>query len=239
MRIIKKGYIYQLTFMPRSFPVNAYIIEEKNSLTLIDTALPYSYKGILSAAEKIGKPIERIILTHAHDDHIGALKKLKEMLPSVKLYISQRDNRLLQGDISLDAGEANLPIRGGVPKSPIVPADILLNDGDQVESLLSISAPGHTPGLMAFLDTRDNALVVGDALQVRGGIAVAGDIKIMFPFPGWATWNKQLSITSARKLLGFQPSLLACGHGRMIENPEEFMKKAITRAQNKIDKIKS
>ncbi|MDF2952600.1 MAG: hypothetical protein K0S18_2183 [Anaerocolumna sp.] len=238
MRIIKSGNVYQLTFMPRSFPVNVYIIEEKDSLTLIDSGLPYSYKGIIKAAKEIGKPIERILLTHAHDDHIGALKKLKEVIPGIKLYISERENRLLHGDVSLDAGEANLPIRGGVPKTLIVPADILLKDGDQIGSLLAMAAPGHTPGLMAFLDTRDNALIVGDALQVRGGVAVAGDIRILFPFPGLATWNKQLSIESARKLLSYKPSLLACGHGRMIKEPEYAIKKAILNAKKKLDKRK-
>ena len=52
-------------------------MEEEAGLTLIDAALPYSAKGILQA-EKIGKPITKIVLTHAHDDHIGALDALKK-----------------------------------------------------------------------------------------------------------------------------------------------------------------
>ncbi|MES9793628.1 MBL fold metallo-hydrolase, partial [Priestia megaterium] len=38
--------LYQLTFLPRFFPVNCYLVEEKDSLTLIDAALPYSASGI-------------------------------------------------------------------------------------------------------------------------------------------------------------------------------------------------
>lgn len=73
MRIVRKHTIFQLTFLPRLFPVNCYLVDEPDGLTLIDAALPYSAKGILKAAETIGKPITRILLTHAHQDHVGPL----------------------------------------------------------------------------------------------------------------------------------------------------------------------
>jgi glyoxylase-like metal-dependent hydrolase (beta-lactamase superfamily II) len=80
MRVIKEGFLYQVTFMPKLFPVNCYFIEEEDGLTLIDAALPISAKPILQAAQQIGKPIKRIVLTHAHGDHIGALDQLKDQL---------------------------------------------------------------------------------------------------------------------------------------------------------------
>lgn len=235
MKITKIENIYQLAFLPNFFPVNAYFVEEEESLTLIDAALPYSYKGILKAAEIIGKPIEHILLTHAHADHIGALEILRELLPDAKICISKRDNRLLMGDLSLDAGELNTPIKGGVPKDNKVKADVLLSDGDSIGSLLAISAPGHTPGLMVYMDTRNSALIVGDAFQARGGIAVAGHLKPLFPFPALATWNKQAAIDSAVRLVGYKPSLLACGHGAMIKNPSEKMMAAIKEAQRALN----
>jgi glyoxylase-like metal-dependent hydrolase (beta-lactamase superfamily II) len=132
--------------MPRLFPVNCYFIEEEDSLTLIDAALPYSAKAILRAARKIGKPIARIVLTHAHGDHVGALDALKQALSDVPVYISKRDARLMGGDLTLDADEPGTPIRGGVPKALKTRADILLQEGDQIGSLLALAAPGHTPG---------------------------------------------------------------------------------------------
>jgi glyoxylase-like metal-dependent hydrolase (beta-lactamase superfamily II) len=76
MRIRQYGTVYQLTFLPRAFPINCYLVEEDTELTLIDAGMPFSSKGILKAAEKIGKPITRIVLTHGHEDHVGALALL-------------------------------------------------------------------------------------------------------------------------------------------------------------------
>ncbi|KPV59439.1 hypothetical protein QJ48_10995 [Paenibacillus sp. A3] len=234
MQIKQELTVYQLTFMPRIFPVNCYFVEEDDGLTLIDAALPYSAKGILHAAQTIGKPITRIVLTHAHDDHVGALDQLKRALPGVPVHISARDARLLTGDVTLEPGEPNTPIRGGVPKNVQTGADVLLQDGDRIGSLLAVAAPGHTPGSMAFLDSRNRALIAGDAFQTRGGIAVSGQVRPWFPFPAMATWSKELALESARKLREHQPSLLAVGHGSMLGRPGEAIDRAIADAERRL-----
>lgn len=235
MRITREQTVYQLTFLPRFFPVNCYLLEEDDGLTLIDAALPNSSKGILQAAAEIGKPITRIILTHAHDDHVGALDALKQILPEIPVHISKRDARLMTGDRTLDPTEADTPIRGGVPKKLKTRADVLLQNGDEIGSLLAVASPGHTPGSMAFLDTRNNVLIAGDAFQTRGGIAVSGQLRPWFPFPAMATWNKQAALESARKLRGYHPSLLAVGHGSMLKQPGAAIDHAIAEAEQNLD----
>ncbi len=227
MKITKIHTVFQLSFMPRLFPVNCYLVEEENELTLIDTALPYSTKSIIKASKKICKPIRNIILTHAHADHVGALDDLKNLLPEAQISISYRDSRLLKGDASLLQHEKNMPIRGGIPKKIKTLPNILLKEGDRIGSLEVIESPGHTPGSISLLDTRNRSLIVGDAFQTRGGIAVSGTIKPLFPFPALATWDKNLALESARKLISYQPNLLATGHGKMIANPVNLMEKAI------------
>jgi glyoxylase-like metal-dependent hydrolase (beta-lactamase superfamily II) len=234
MRIIREKTIYQLTFLPRFFPVNCYLVEEEDGLTLVDAALPYSWKGVLQAAGKIGKPITRILLTHAHDDHVGALDALKQALPDVPVHISSRDARLMAGDLTLDPNEPDTPIRGGVPKKLKTRADVLLQEGDRIGSLLAVAAPGHTPGSFAFLDTRNNALIAGDAFQTRGGIAVSGQLRPWFPFPAMATWNKHAALESARKLRDYRPALLAVGHGRMLNQPADAVDRAIAEAERNL-----
>jgi glyoxylase-like metal-dependent hydrolase (beta-lactamase superfamily II) len=231
MRIRQYGQLYQLTFLPNFFPVNCYLVEEETELTLIDAALPYSAKAIIKAAADIGKPITRIILTHAHQDHVGALDTLKATLPEANVMISMRDAALLKGNRQLEPGEPQTPIRGGVPKSIKTKPDTLLSDGDCIGSLQAIAAPGHTPGHLAFIDTRNKALIAGDALQIRGGIAVSGQYKFWFPFTAMATWNKTTALETARKLRLLSPSLLAVGHGAVLQNPLKLMNKAIAAAE--------
>lgn len=233
MRITTHQKVHQLSFLPRLFPVNAYLVEEQDGLTLIDAALPYSDKGILRAAERIGKPITRIILTHAHGDHIGALDKLKAALPEAEIAISARDARLLAGDAALDPAEPQTPVRGAVPKPGAIRTTpgTLLADGDRIGSLLAVATPGHTPGSMSFLDTRTGALIAGDAFQVRGGIAVSGHLQPLFPFPAMATWSAEEALRSAKRVLELKPTLLAVGHGRMIVDPLATLTDAVQAAE--------
>lgn len=235
MKLTKNKTTYQLSFLPRLFPASCYLIEEDHELTLIDCALPYSSKAILQTAKDLGKPITRIILTHAHGDHIGSLDALKAVLPDVKVIISGRDAKLLAGDRSLEEGEHNTPIRGGVPAPNAIKTtpDQLVVDGDQVGSLQVIASPGHTPGSISLIDTRTGHLIAGDALQTRGGIAVSGDSRPMFPFPAMATWSNRTALASAKKLVTLEPTLLAVGHGKMLENPISHIQSAIDRATTK------
>jgi glyoxylase-like metal-dependent hydrolase (beta-lactamase superfamily II) len=235
MRVIKDGFLYQLTFMPKLFPVNCYFVEEEDGLTLIDAALPNSAKAIIEAAGQIGKPIKRIVLTHAHGDHIGALDKLKETW-NVPVHISARDSRLLAGDTSLDSAEPQTPIRGRIPKNIKTKPDVLLKDGDSIGSLIAYTTPGHTPGSMSFLDKRTNALIAGDAFQTRGGIAVSGVTIPWFPFPAMATWDKKTAVQSAKKIHELKPSLLAVGHGELLRSPGAQIEKAISKAEKTFEK---
>ncbi len=236
MKITTYGKLHQLAFMPRLFPVNCYLVEEEDGLTLVDCAMPFSAKGILAAATKLGKPIRRIALTHAHGDHVGALDRLKQALPEAEVMISTRDAKLLAGDTSLQADEPQHIIRGDVPKKIVTRPDRLLQDGDTIGSLAVHAAPGHTPGMLAFLDTRIGALIAGDAMQTRGGVAVAGTLMPWFPFPAMATWHKPSALESARRLAALQPTLLAVGHGKLLMNPLPAMQRAIERAEAELGK---
>ncbi len=208
--------------------VNAYLVEEDDDLTLVDTGLPRSEKAILAAAAKLGKPIARIALTHAHQDHIGSLDALHALVPDAEVLISARDARLLAKDMTLDPGEEKGKLRGGYSGAETRPTRTLAA-GDRVGSLEVVAAPGHTPGQVAFLDTRDRTLYCADAYATLGGVATTAKRHWRFPLPASATWHHPTALESAKALRALDPARLAPGHGKVVEAPGAAMDAAIAR----------
>ncbi|HJZ48779.1 MAG TPA: MBL fold metallo-hydrolase [Roseiflexaceae bacterium] len=221
--------LIQLTRFPVLFPVNCYLVREDDGFTLIDTALPGSAPAILAVAQAHGGPIRRIVLTHAHMDHVASLDALHATLPDAEVLISARDARFLRGERSLDDGEMQGKLRGSYQTCATRPTRELA-PGDRIASLEAIAAPGHTPGHMAFYDTRDHALIAGDAFQTRGGVAVSGTLRPLFPFVAIATWHAPTALASARALRALEPSCLAIGHGVVLTAPLPAMDQAIADA---------
>ena len=208
--------------------VNAYLVEEDDGLTLIDTALPRSEKAILAAAERLGRPMVRIVLTHAHQDHIGSLDALHAALPDAEVLISARDARLLARDMTLDPGEEQGKLRGSYSGAATRPTRTIA-PGERVGSLEVIAAPGHTPGQLAFLDTRDRTLYCADAFATLGGVATTAKRFWRFPLPASATWHHPTALATAAALRELGPARLAPGHGKVVEAPGAAMLKAIAR----------
>jgi glyoxylase-like metal-dependent hydrolase (beta-lactamase superfamily II) len=134
-------------------------------------------------------------------------------------------------DARIHAGEK--VVEGKLPGSwPTLETrpDVLLEPGDRVGSLEVVDAPGHTPGHVAFLDTRDRSLIAGDVFTTYRRPEVSSHFTLPFPLAAMATWDKALDLESARSLRSLEPSLLAVGHGPAVSDPASAMDGAIARA---------
>ncbi len=214
-----------LTQLTRFGFVNAYLVAEDDGLTLVDTLLPRSAGGLIAAARSAGAPIRRIALTHGHGDHVGSLDACRDALGTeVEVSMSDVDARIHAGEKVVDG-----KLTGSWPTLRTVP-DVRLTAGDRVGSLQVVDCPGHSPGHIAFLDTRDGSLIAGDVFTSFGGLAVSSWSYWRFPLAAMATYDRARDLDSARALRALDPTLLAVGHGPVTRQPGPAMDAAIARA---------
>jgi glyoxylase-like metal-dependent hydrolase (beta-lactamase superfamily II) len=209
--------------------VNAYLVREDDGFTLVDTTMRGAAGDLVDAAGAAGGTIRRIALTHGHGDHVGALDALSERLrDTVEVLMPDADARIHAGEQVVDG---KLP--GSWPKLATRP-DVRLAAGDRVGSLEVVASPGHSPGHVAFLDTRDRTLIGGDVFTTYGKPAVTSHFYARFPFAAMATWDKAGNVESARALRDLAPTLLAVGHGPTVSDPVPVMDAAIELAASKL-----
>lgn len=116
---------------------------------------------ILSAADKTGVTIEKILLTHAHIDHAGAVAELSEQL-EIPIEGPHSDDKFW-----IDA----LPVQSQQFRFPLAKAfepDRWLKQGDTVTfgrvEMAVRHCPGHTPGHVIFFHPPSRLAIVGDVL---------------------------------------------------------------------------
>jgi glyoxylase-like metal-dependent hydrolase (beta-lactamase superfamily II) len=214
-----------ITQLTRVHFVNAYLVREDDGFTLVDTTLGRAAEDLIATASEANGSIRRIALTHGHGDHVGSLDALKERLgESVQVLMPELDARIHAGEKVV---EGKVP--GSWPKLRTRP-DVLLSAGDVVGSLEVIASPGHTPGHVSYLDTRDRTLLVGDVYTTYGRAAVTNHFYLRFPFAAMATWDKAKDLESAGALRALEPAILAVGHGPAVLDPGPAMDRALREA---------
>ena len=137
--------IQTLTLGPLA--TNCYLVraDESSRAVIIDPAA--NSKRLLAALEEQGLTLEAILLTHAHFDHIGALKNLRAAT-NARVYI----------------GEADKDDPSHMCHDLLTYTDTY-QDGDTVAAggltFQVLSTPGHTPGHVSLYAPQAKAVFTG------------------------------------------------------------------------------
>lgn len=121
---------------------------------------------ILSAVKANGVTLEKILVTHGHLDHAGAVADLAEQL-SLPIEGPQREDQFWIDGMSQQSKMY------GFPNVRVFTPDRWLEQGDRVAvgnlTLDVLHCPGHTPGHVVYFNEPGRLAIVGDVL-FRGSI---------------------------------------------------------------------
>lgn len=226
-------------------PVNVYLIPE-DPITLIDTG-PKTKEAIdaLRAAlrkEGLGvADIRRIVLTHAHEDHCGLARALRDEAKDAEVLVHGWETGHRAGRLEYEETR-QLLTRAGVPPDDVEVmrhmyegvrqyADSLdddhcteLTDEAELEfasgALQVVHTPGHTPGSCSFMRQADRTLIAGDCVLKRitpNPILSPDPVDPSRRFRSLAEY-----LVSLARVRGLAPTLVLGGHGEPVHDYEEL-----------------
>jgi glyoxylase-like metal-dependent hydrolase (beta-lactamase superfamily II) len=226
-------------------PVNVYLIKE-DPITLIDTgpktreAVDALRAGLRSAGVSVAD-IRRIVLTHAHEDHCGMARSLRDEIKNAEVFVHNWETGHLASRLEYEE-HRQLLVRAGVPDDEVEDMRRLYDDyrryADALEdehctdlidesdlefengALQIIHTPGHTPGSCSFVRHADRTVIAGDCVLKRitpNPILSVDPIDSSRRFKSLAEY-----LVSLARVRSLSPTLVLGGHGEPVRDFEEL-----------------
>jgi glyoxylase-like metal-dependent hydrolase (beta-lactamase superfamily II) len=160
---------------PITIPVSAYMVEDSEGWTLIDSGPAETAQDLVAAIHELtdGEGPRQALLTHAHFDHSGGLGDvLLEWNPPIICHREEARFITGQSDYRYVASRNLLFLvaRYVIPQTGWgYPVARVLDRGEAIAGMVVIQLPGHSPGQVGFLHPGDRAMICGDAVRSSGG----------------------------------------------------------------------
>jgi len=148
------------TVVVTEFMTNCFILgdEETKDALVIDPGGDAA--KILREIKRMGLNVKGVILTHAHIDHIGAVRSIKDEL-GAEIMMHKAEVPVLKTASKMGR---LFGVRVEEPPDP----DRFVSEGDEINcgkiSLKTLETPGHSPGGISLLTSDGKSCFVGDTL---------------------------------------------------------------------------
>ncbi|RLL44930.1 MBL fold metallo-hydrolase [Oceanobacillus piezotolerans] len=215
-----------ITFPGGMGDVNSYLITGANGYTIIDTGM--KLKEAITrwkAFMETGVKVEKVVLTHTHEDHIGLASWFQEKY-SIPIVVSRLGYHEMSRTAELTVEEFNQFItKFGGPEVPekykqdpsiyTFTPDVLFEDKEEImlgdEKYETIWTPGHAYDHFCFYNRESEIMIVGDHI-----------LKELSPVIG--LWNAvernplEEYFTSLERIKEYPVKVALTGHGENIEH---------------------
>ncbi|MGZ4675909.1 MAG: MBL fold metallo-hydrolase [Acidimicrobiia bacterium] len=143
---------------------NAGVIADDDGLTIVDTLMVRSqWAPFAAAVAGLGAPVKRVVLTHAHIDHVGGTTAFRNAM----VLGSPMTSALLDQEMPVDAYKSFMPaFTEGFDELAVIgtrPVSHLVDDAAQLTARTEVlPARGHTDGDLMVLVADADVLFAGD-----------------------------------------------------------------------------
>ncbi|WP_320780539.1 MBL fold metallo-hydrolase [Streptomyces sp. CRN 30] len=209
---------------------NWVIVKEGDSATLIDTGYPGDHDRLLASLDAVGvRPaaVTAVLITHAHNDHVGAAERLRSahgapvLMHEEEVPHARREflHQVSVGQVLARAwrpgvlpwavhalragGTAHVPVTEPLPFPAPGPLDL---PGGPVP----VHTPGHTAGHCAYHLPGSGVLVSGDALVTAHPTARADGPQLL---PGMFHTDRARALDSLAAFDHIDADVVLPGHG--------------------------
>jgi glyoxylase-like metal-dependent hydrolase (beta-lactamase superfamily II) len=221
---IERATIHTYTSPIDGYLVNSHVIETDDALVLIDAQFARRYaREVADYVDGLNKPVNRIIISHAHPDHWFGLETISERFPSIPTFAFDEVREYIRenGQVELDAQQD--VFGDDIATSVVVPNETLLEGEESIEGLRYrfekyLEAEVDVQLAVSFPET--DVLIAPD-------LVFASDQYVFIASPSFDTWIDVLEDIKQRD----EVDQLILGHGdptdpSAIDNTIAFLEDA-------------